>query len=112
MRFILIALTMAIALKSSQAGPIHASCNLDWSWPSTDCVTIQNKILAQIDLWTTDSNCPNGAGEKCLYKTKSKTDTQILATHTTPKKGYVDDLTFTFKPNGNGCNVHVCKRFF
>ena len=106
MKLVFATLSILFILQSAQAGPLHASCNLYWVFPSTDCATVENAILKQIDLWTTADNCPNGAGEKCLYKTISKSDTQIKATHTTPKKGYVDDLTFTYAAAGNGCKVH------
>ena len=65
------------------SGPLHASCKVHWSWPLTDCKTIQSSILNQISLWTTEDNCKNG-GEKCLYTLKSQSDNSILAAHTTP----------------------------
>jgi hypothetical protein len=87
--------------------PLHASCKLTWSWDKTDCLTIHDAILKQIDSWKTDDNCPNGAGEKCLYTLKSQTLTEIKATHTTPKKGYIDDLTFSFVAGTGICNINV-----
>jgi hypothetical protein len=109
MRFLFLTLALVLVSQSlpTLAGPLHASCNLDWDWPSTDCKTVQDKLLNQIQLWNDDKNCPNGAGEKCLYKTQSHSDAEIKATHTTPKKGYVDDLTFSFTVTGSGCKVHV-----
>ena len=39
---------------------------------------------------------------------KDVTEDKIIATHTTPKKHYIDDLTFTFKKNGSElCDVEV-----
>jgi hypothetical protein len=89
-----------------QAGPSHASCKLEWNWPATNCKVVADKLLSQIDLWKTRDNCAQG-GEKCLYKLVSQSDTEIKATHTTPKKDYVDDLTFTLVPSGNSCKVKV-----
>ena len=34
-------------------------------------------------------------------------DEEIRGTHETPVKHYIDDLTFTFKQDGNVCRVHV-----
>jgi hypothetical protein len=109
MRFLILTLSVILASQAlvAQAGPLHAQCNLDWTWPLTDCKTIQDKLLAQINTWADETNCPNGSGEKCLYKTQSHSDTEIKATHTTPKKGYVDDLTFTLTTTGSGCHIHV-----
>jgi hypothetical protein len=86
--------------------PLHAQCNVDWSWPSTPCKTIQDKILSQIKAWTTADNCKNG-GEKCLYTLVSQTSAVIQATHKTPVKQYVDDLTFKFSGKDPQCNVNV-----
>lgn len=31
------------------------------------CDMVKDKIKTQISTWKTADNCPNGAGEKCLY---------------------------------------------
>lgn len=31
------------------------------------CADVQKKLVDQINAWHTADNCPNGAGEKCLY---------------------------------------------
>ncbi|KAJ7365180.1 hypothetical protein OS493_007831 [Desmophyllum pertusum] len=89
----------------TQAGPLHASCKIDWTW-AVNCTVVKTTIVNQIHKWTTDDNCPDGDGEKCLYTLKEETADKITATHTTPKKHYVDDLTFTFGKNGSEiCNA-------
>lgn len=85
-------------------GSLHASCKIEWTW-AVNCTTVKNAILKQISIWTSDDNCKHG-GEKCLYTLKKVTEDQIFATHTTPVRHFVDDLTFTFKSNGSElCNV-------
>ena len=96
----------SFSLKSLLKAPLHAQCNVDWSWPTTPCKTIQDKLLNQISIWTSDDNCKNG-GEKCLYKLIGQNETVIRATHETPVKHYVDDLTFKFSANGQQCSVNV-----
>ena len=87
-------------------GPLHASCKVAWVWPNSDCGKIKYAIVDQINKWTTEDNCKNG-GEKCLYTLKAQTATVINATHMTPVKHYVDDLTFTFTQNNKDCNCAV-----
>lgn len=85
-------------------GSLHASCRIDWTW-AINCTVIKDAIVKQINIWSTPNNCKDG-GEKCLYKLKEVTADQITATHSTPVKHYIDDLTFTFKANGSElCNV-------
>ncbi|KAL9967011.1 hypothetical protein ACROYT_G025165 [Oculina patagonica] len=85
--------------------PLHASCKIDWIW-AVNCTFVKTTIVSQIYKWNSTDNCPDGHGEKCLYKLKEVTEDQILATHTTPEHHYVDDLTFTFAKNGSEiCNV-------
>lgn len=74
--------------------------------PNTECSVPLKALLAQIDAWKTDENCKQG-GEKCLYTLVSSTATTINAKHTTPVKKYVDDLTLSFKTNGNTCSCDV-----
>ncbi len=57
-------------------GPLHASCQVKWTWPKTDCNRVQDSILKQIKAWATDDNCKNG-GEKCLYNLKSQSPGSI-----------------------------------
>lgn len=90
------------------AGPLHASCKLTWDWPMVNCNAVQRRILKQIELWKTADNCKNG-GEKCLYSLVSQTADQVKATHKTPVKNYVDDLSMKFKPTDQGCHVEVIK---
>ncbi|XP_035673556.1 uncharacterized protein LOC118413971 [Branchiostoma floridae] len=76
--------------------PIHASCTIDWGF-SQNCSAVNASLVKQINTWTSSDNCKNG-GEMCLYKFVSASGTELKATHTTPVKNYVDDLTFTFTP--------------
>lgn len=85
--------------------PLTAQCAISWEMPSTDCKTVKAKLIDQIKLWNMDYDC-NGS-QRCLYEMKGQTENGITAKHTTPKKRYVDSLTFTFKSNGAGCNVEV-----
>lgn len=86
--------------------PLHASCKASWSWPNTDCSVPMSKLVDQINTWTTADNCKNG-GEKCLYTLVSKNTVTIKATHKTPVKFYVDDLTFTVTSNSGTCQMTV-----
>lgn len=104
--FYAIVLTSIVSCQSTSLkrlfGPIHASCNIDWNF-GISCNETSQKIVAQMVKWG-EIDC--GTSEKCLYKLKSKNETTLLATHTTPVKKYVDDLTFTLKPQGQSCQVH------
>lgn len=109
---LLIVTVLAIAIGTSLGfsfglkNPLHASCKTKYSWPKTDCSVPLKALLAQIDAWKSDENCKNG-GEKCLYTLKGSTQTSISATHATPVKKYIDDLTFTFTQNAGTCNCDV-----
>jgi hypothetical protein len=46
-------------------------------------------------------------GEKCLYTLKDSSQNMIKATHETPVKHYVDDLTFTVTTNTGDCVLQV-----
>nr|XP_011434231.2 uncharacterized protein LOC105333102 [Crassostrea gigas] len=86
-------------------GPVHASCKVDWTF-GLSCDEVKTKIKAQITAWTSADNCANG-GEKCLYTFTSEAATVLKATHSTPVKHYVDDLTFTFTAvDSSNCKVH------
>ncbi|XP_076473025.1 uncharacterized protein LOC143302300 [Babylonia areolata] len=100
----LIVLFAAFA-KSSHAFwmPFHASCKIDWNWPQNDCLFVKTKIIDQIGKWN-NTNCSET--EKCRYGLVSQNETQVKATHTTPVKLYVDDMTFTFNPGkSSSCQV-------
>lgn len=84
--------------------PLHASCNVDWTF-SMSCDGVTTAIAKQMKTWETADNCKNG-GEKCLYHLTSQTPSEIKGTHETPKKHYIDDLTFTFVQDGNVCKLH------
>ena len=87
-------------------GPLHAQCKVTWTWPNTACSVPMGAIVDQINKWTSEDNCKNG-GEKCLYTLKDHSSTMIKATHETPVKHYVDDLTFTVLKNDGTCQIKV-----
>ncbi|XP_072036152.1 uncharacterized protein [Amphiura filiformis] len=104
---VLVALVIigAVIIPYVVPAPLHAQCTINWEFPSLNCSGVSNKLVSQIKKWTTDDNCPGGAGEKCLYTLKTVTAAELQATHETPVKHYVDDLTFNFMPNGKMCDV-------
>jgi hypothetical protein len=85
--------------------PLTAQCSIKWNFPSLSCGSVKQRLVDQIKLW--DMNFPCNGSQRCLYQMKSVSDTQLLASHTTPVKRYVDSLTFTFNQAGLGCNVDV-----
>lgn len=88
---------------SSVTFPLHASCAVEWTF-KTECTSVNTALVNQINLWKGDDNCKAG-GQKCLYELKSHTDAEIKATHETPVKHYVDDLTFAFSQEDSICHV-------
>ncbi|XP_052813857.1 uncharacterized protein LOC128240905 [Mya arenaria] len=100
-------IVLACLLGYSVAGPIHASCKLDWVIGQS-CSDVKTALVTQANTWHDASNCPNGAGEKCLYTVKSDADLKITLTHETPVHHYVDDITFTFAAGTTAgtCAVH------
>ncbi|XP_052096049.1 uncharacterized protein LOC127731159 [Mytilus californianus] len=84
--------------------PLHASCRVNWIFPSMTCNNVKTKLRNQISLWNGPDNCKNG-GEKCLYKLVSESTNTLKATHETPSKHYKDDLTFTFSDAGMNCKT-------
>ena len=91
--------------------PLHASCQTTWEWKQTDCRSIHQAFLKQIELWAPFDNCKNG-GQKCLYDLLEEKDMFIKATHTTPIKRYVDTMDFTFKDQDKGCIISVSIQVF
>ncbi|XP_071102778.1 uncharacterized protein [Haliotis cracherodii] len=101
---IVLAVICLVVATEGFLGPIHASCKVNWTF-SLPCMNVSRAIVKQIGTWEGDAGCANG-GEKCFYKLVSSTATQVKATHETPEKHYVDDLTFTFSQATNVCNVN------
>jgi hypothetical protein len=114
MKFILITLSVLALWQWSitEAYPLHASCKLTWTWPSTSCKTVHKRLVAQIDQWKDRSNCPNSENQKCLYTLVSETEAEIKAYHTTPVKLYIDDMTISLASKGDGCEVKVNSKNF
>jgi hypothetical protein len=94
---------------SAQAmDPLHASCKLTWNFPSQNCTQTQNFFLNSIKEMD-NTNCGEGdnLNQKCRYKLVSTQTNAMKATHTTPKKKYIDDLSFEFKDIDTGCKVEA-----
>lgn len=90
--------TICCSISFTSSYPIHASCKLEWVFSATSCDVVQTKLLKQINAWKGKDNC-DGGGEKCLYSLVSSSPSQIMATHSTPEKKYVDSLTMSFSSN-------------
>lgn len=104
--FVVVPVVLAVLVVSqSMSYPLHAQCTIHWKF-KIPCQNVSDALQNQIKKWTGPDGCDQG-GEKCLYKLKSVTNTTLKATHTTPVKKYVDDLTFTFKLDltDSGCLV-------
>ena len=86
---------LCISVSVTSSYPFHASCQLQWSFPSASCDAVRIKLIQQIKKWNGPDNCQQG-GEKCLYELSASSLTNIVATHTTPKKKYVDTLKMQF----------------
>jgi len=93
--------------------PWHASCKIEWTMMSESCTDVKQKLLDQIEQWKGDANCgtPDDCpkmpcGQKCLYEVSSVEDNKIEATHKTPVKRYIDNLSFEFiEEAGSNCKV-------
>ncbi|KAA8579297.1 hypothetical protein FQN60_007087 [Etheostoma spectabile] len=57
------------------------------------CQVVYGSLVSQIKKWSTMAGCTMG-GQRCLYKLQSASVHFIAAKHTTPFKGYVDDINF------------------
>ena len=86
---------VTLLVSSASSIPLHASCELSWSFTSTSCDIVRTKLVQQIQEWNGPDNCAQG-GEKCLYSLVSNSGDEVTATHTTPKKKYVDSLSMKF----------------
>jgi len=81
--------------------PLHASCKIDWT-TQLSCDATYQKIYSQIFAWNhTDCGDGENVHQRCRYKLIQNDSSSIKATHTTPLKKYVDDLTFKFKTEGS-----------
>ncbi|XP_052248233.1 uncharacterized protein LOC127856204 [Dreissena polymorpha] len=106
----LVLMTMTLVGISS-AYPLHASCKLDWVIGKS-CADAITALVTQANTWHDATNCPNGAGEKCLYTVTSQSNDTIKLTHETPVHHYIDDVVFTFAPGDStdSCKVHGSSR--
>merc|ERR1719492_676889 len=107
-KFLTFLLPLAWAASPGPRDPLHASCSVKWTL-SESCATAQQKIIDQMNLWDnedcgpTDDNKPHG--QKCLYHHTGTEGYTTTGTHTTPIHRYVDDLTFKFENQDNGCLI-------
>ncbi|XP_060086198.1 uncharacterized protein LOC132565567 [Ylistrum balloti] len=87
--------------------PLHASCRTALTF-GMSCDQVRAKLVSQINLWKGRDGCKINTpelNEKCLYVLVSNDGNVLKATHETPLHPYIDDISFTFTANGNGCNV-------
>mmetsp|Transcript_60595 Transcript_60595/g.146421 ORF Transcript_60595/g.146421 Transcript_60595/m.146421 type:complete len:158 (-) Transcript_60595:65-538(-) len=100
---IVAALCVAGCLAVAQAGPIHASCRLQWTFSGTSCADAVQGIGNAITKMTGLDNC--GTSEKCGYIPGTQNATAITAKHETPVKHYKDDISIEFTANGADCTA-------
>ncbi|XP_064647616.1 uncharacterized protein LOC135500237 [Lineus longissimus] len=91
-----------LIVAGSYAGPLHASCKVKWTFNQA-CEDVQKTVVSQINKMQGPDGC-EGGGEKCRYKLVSNEGNVVKATHTTPVKEYVDDLSFTFAGQDKTCS--------
>eukprot|EP00118_Oscarella_pearsei_P024618 m.306438 g.306438 ORF g.306438 m.306438 type:complete len:162 (+) comp41237_c0_seq1:158-643(+) len=97
-------LFLVLSLGTAVVATLHASCHLTWSFPDTNCSTIQTALVNQIKLWGPSKSC--GSTEKCHYTLDSATGTEMKLKHKTPVHKYVDDVSFSLVGSGNAsCTV-------
>jgi hypothetical protein len=92
--------------------PLHASCKITW-FINSPCTEVSSRLISQMNAWD-NANCPNVSescpkmpcGQKCLYHFKETTsDGEIVGTHATPVKRYIDNLSFKFMQTDAHCQV-------
>ncbi|XP_065835011.1 uncharacterized protein [Oscarella lobularis] len=99
-----IVLVFLVVAYGANAYPLHASCKLTWSFPNTNCSTVNTALVNQIKKWGPNTAC--GSTEKCLYTLKDSSSSALKLTHKTPVHKYVDDVSFAFDGSGASCTVH------
>ncbi|XP_061185552.1 uncharacterized protein LOC133193607 [Saccostrea echinata] len=82
--------------------PHHASCKVDWFF-GLECSDVQIRLKSQIQQWSASENCHN---DKCNYQILQEDANILRAKHRATSFRYVNDLTFTFLNDTNGCKVH------
>ncbi|XP_067934303.1 uncharacterized protein [Watersipora subatra] len=102
--FVAVVIVLEVLVTSCAAIPSHASCHIEWNFGES-CSAVQSALVSQIKKWNGTEGCASG-GEKCLYSLVSVTTEVLKATHATPKKHYIDDLTFNFNAvSTKSCDV-------
>lgn len=86
--------------------PLHASCQIDYQFKSQSCEEVKAALVKQIDLWK-GTECGEGDGihQRCRYALVDEKNNEIIATHVTPLKKYIDDMNMKFKEESGDCNV-------
>ncbi|XP_075903525.1 uncharacterized protein LOC142902395 [Nelusetta ayraudi] len=87
-----VVLVVGLTWQPCCCGPLHAQCKVEWYF-ATSCRAVSDSLVSQIRKWTSMAGCSMG-GQKCLYKLRSASTHFVAATHTTPFKGYRDELNF------------------
>ncbi|XP_064614190.1 uncharacterized protein LOC135477906 [Liolophura sinensis] len=85
--------------------PCHASCKITWKFTNS-CYPVLEAIKVQIRKWEGPANCKDG-GQRCLYQLVRETNSSLIATHMTPVKHYMDDLTFSFTNSADNSECTV-----
>ena len=110
----MVSIVLLASASSSLAG-LHAQCSLEWVF-GISCQNVSTALVSQIKKWNGEEGCASG-GEKCLYDLVSHSEDKpgsyvIKATHKTPKRHFVDDLTFTLTSQGQGSPIQCAVEGF
>jgi len=105
--FVFLVICGLLVARASIGYPLHASCKIQWEFPSVTCAQFSANVTKQAKEWETPDNCQGGKNEMCNYKITSQSTSEIKGTHTTPVKAYTDDISFKMVASANGCNVEA-----
>jgi len=88
--------------------PLHASCKIEYQFQAQTCDDVKAALVKQLDLWK-GTECGDGDNvhQRCRYHLVKETTNKIVATHVTPLKKYIDDMTMDFTASDTGCHVHA-----
>lgn len=103
-KFVLVVMVMLTVIGASCVTvnafffPLHASCKITYKFNSDDCTSVKKSIIEQIDAWSgTECGEETSVHQKCRYALVQEKQSKIIATHTTPLKKYIDDMTLDFE---------------
>eukprot|EP00180_Rhodochaete_pulchella_P000640 Plantae.Rhodophyta-Rhodochaete_pulchella.ctg14724.p1 GENE.Plantae.Rhodophyta-Rhodochaete_pulchella.ctg14724~~Plantae.Rhodophyta-Rhodochaete_pulchella.ctg14724.p1 ORF type:complete len:276 (-),score=27.22 Plantae.Rhodophyta-Rhodochaete_pulchella.ctg14724:38-793(-) len=91
-------------LRGSEPNSLHASCKLQWTFPSTQCSAASSTIVTAAQKMAGFDSC--ASSEKCGYVVGTYNASYFEGKHETPVKHYKDDLTISFSDSGSGCVAH------